>query len=66
MVPFIHFLFRLSHHIQLGFRVIDQGRQIVSFHFRQLRSKEIVEFLLDFAGTGIEDVQKGFMFAVDI
>ena len=65
-VPLFQVLLLIGYQFQLGCRVVDQGGQVVAVTLGHGISKQFHQFFLDFAGGRVENMQKGFVFAVDV
>ena len=65
-VPLFQVFLLVGHQSQLGSGVVNQGGQIVAVSLGHGISEQFHQFFLDFAGGRVENMQKGFVFAVDV
>ena len=65
-VPFLHILCLVSHQGDLGLGVVDQSCQIIPVPLSHGIAKQLFQLLLHFTGGGIQNVQEGFVFTVNI
>ena len=65
-VPFLHVFVFICHQGQFRGRIIDEGGKIVPVPLGERVFKELIQLVLDFTGTGIQDVQKRLVFSVNI
>ena len=65
-VPLLHVVVFIGDQGQLCGRVVDQGGQIVPVPLGHGGTEELIQLVLDFAGAGVENVQEGFVFTVDV
>ena len=66
VVPGVQVFLFIGDQCQLGGRVVDQCCQLILFFLGEPILKGFIQLVADFAGTGVEDMQKCFMLTVDI
>ena len=65
-IPLIQIFFLVGHQRQLGGGVVDEGGQVVTVPLSHGISEQLLQLFLDFAGAGVQNVQKRLMLAVDV
>ena len=65
-VPLVQVLLLVGNQCQLGGGVVDEGRQVVHVPLGHGGGEKLFQLFLDFAGAGVENVQKRLMLAVNI
>ena len=65
-VPLVQILFLVCHHGKLLLRVIDQRGQFIAVTLGQAVPEQLIQFLLDFTGAGVQQMQKGLILTMDI
>ena len=65
-VPLIQILVFISNQSNLGLGIVDQGSQIIPVPLGHGVAEKFFQLFFHFAGTGVQNMQEGFVFAMDI
>ena len=65
-VPLVHILICFVELLQLVLRVVDEGAQLVPVRLGDGGGVQVVHLLLDDAGAGVQDVEKGLVLPVEV
>ena len=66
LVPLVQILYLLLHQGQLFLGVIDERGQLIPVVPGHAGAEQLIQFLFNHAGTGVQDVQERLVFSVDI
>ena len=65
-VPLVHILICFVELLQLVLRVVDEGAQLVPVRLGDGGGVQVVHLLLDDAGAGVQNVEKGLVLPVEV